>query len=396
VLVQGYDAQVAGGADIRTMPGREGCVGAMGREMAVRIGGLRRSVERAALGAALLAFSAAVSAAAAGPAHAARAQAESKQQLRIWFIDVEGGQSTLFVTPDGHSLLIDTGWPGNASRDAWRITQAAKQAGIARIDYVLLTHYHVDHAGGVPQLVEKIPVGTFIDHGPNREPGDAPTEASFEAYQKVLATGKYQHITAKVGDILPIPGMKVKVVSADGVLLSKPLHSGGEPNPYCEKSETRAADQTENARSLGVKIAFGKLRILDLGDLTWDKEMQLMCPNNLLGRVDLLVVSHHGWYQSSSPALVDGVHSRVAIMDNGARKGGSKPTVETIRAIPGLRAEYQLHYSEEAGADNPPDAFLANLRGPDTGFAIEVSADEDGNISVTNQRTGATVAYPAQ
>jgi competence protein ComEC len=371
-------------------------MGAMDREMAVRIGGLRRSMERAALGAALLAFSAAVSAAGAGPAHAARAQAEGKQQLRIWFIDVEGGQSTLFVTPDGHSLLIDTGWPGNASRDAWRITQAAKQAGIAKIDYVLLTHYHVDHAGGVPQLVEKIPVGTFIDHGPNREPGDAPTEASFEAYQKVLATGKYQHITAKVGDILPIPGMKVKVVSADGVLLSKPLHSGGEPNPFCEKSETRAADQTENARSLGVKIAFGKLRVLDLGDLTWDKEMQLMCPNNLLGRVDLLVVSHHGWYQSSSPALVDGVHPRVAIMDNGARKGGSKPTVETIRAIPGLRAEYQLHYSEEAGADNPPDAFLANLRGPDTGFAIEVSADEDGNISVTNQRTGATVAYPAQ
>lgn len=326
----------------------------------------------------------------------AAASAQTAQQLHIWFIDVEGGQSTLFVTPDGHSLLIDTGWPGNADRDANRIAQAAKQAGIAKIDFVLLTHYHVDHTGGVPQLVEKIPVGTFIDHGPNREASDAATKAAYEGYQKVLATGKYGHITAKTGEFLPIQGMKVKVVSADGVLLSKPLPGGGEPNAFCAKSETRAADQTENARSIGVKIAIGKLRILDLGDLTWDKEMQFMCPNNLLGRVDLLIVSHHGWNQSSSPALVDGVQPRVAIMDNGARKGGSKPTVETIRAIPGLKAEYQLHYSEEAGADNPPESFLANLQGPDTGYAIEVTADADGNISVTNQRTGATVSYPAQ
>jgi competence protein ComEC len=323
-------------------------------------------------------------------------QTAGKQQLHIWFIDVEGGQSTLFVTPDGHSLLIDTGWPGNEGRDADRIAQAAKQAGVAKIDYVLLTHYHVDHTGGVPQLVEKIPVGTFIDHGPNRETSDAVTEGAYEAYQKVLATGKYGHITAKVGEVLPIPGMQVKVVSADGVLLDKPLPGGGEPNPFCEKSEIRPPDQTENARSLGVKIDFGKLRILDLGDLTWDKERGLMCPDNLLGRVDLLVVSHHGWYQSSSPALVDGVQPRVAIMDNGARKGGSKPTVETIRAIPGLKAEYQLHYSEEAGADNPPNAFLANLQGPDTGYGVEVTADEDGNISVTNERTGATERYPAQ
>jgi competence protein ComEC len=346
-------------------------------------------------GAAVLALSAVSLAAGAAPAHAGRAQAGKAQQLHIWFIDVEGGQSTLFVTPDGHSLLIDTGWPGNASRDADRIAQAAKQAGITKIDYVLLTHYHVDHTGGVPQLVEKIPVGTFIDHGPNRETGDAATEAAYEGYQKVLATGKYGHITAKVGEFLPIRGMKVKVVSADGVLIDKALPGGGQPNPFCEQSEIRPPDQTENARSLGVKIAFGKLRILDLGDLTWDKERGLMCPNNLLGRVDLLVVSHHGWNQSSSPALVDGVGPRVAIMDNGARKGGSKPTVETIRAIPGLKAEYQLHYSEEAGADNPPEAFLANVQGPDTGYALEVTADEDGNIAVTNQRTGATATYPA-
>jgi hypothetical protein len=243
-------------------------------------------------------------------------------------------------------------------------------------------------------LVAKIPVGTFIDHGPLREPNDAPTAAAYAAYQKVLATGKYKHIVAKPDDLLPIQGMRVRVVSADGALIQRSLKTGGEPNPYCKVSETRSPDQTENARSVGVKIAFGNVRILDLGDLTWDKEMDLMCPNNRLGRVDLLVVSHHGWYQSSSPALVDAIRPRVAVMDNGAKKGGSVPTVKTVRAIPGLAAEYQLHYSDEAGAGNPPPAFLANLQGSDTGYRIDVTADANGTLQVKNDRTGTVTAYP--
>lgn len=323
-----------------------------------------------------------------------RAQSHAGQ-LRIFFIDVEGGQSTLFVTPDHHSLLIDTGWPDFHGRDADRIVAAAKQAGIAKIDYVLLTHYHVDHTGGVPQLVARIPVGTFIDHGPLREPGDKPTADAYAGYQKVLATGKYGHITAKPGEVLPIPGMHVQVLTADGAMIQHALPGAGQPNPYCKVSEVRKPDQTENARSVGSLITFGKLRILDMGDLTWDKEMDLMCPNNRIGHVDLLVVSHHGWYQSSSPALVDAISPRVAIMDNGATKGGSKPTVETIRRIPGLEALYQLHYSEEAGPDNPPEKFLANLHGPDTGYGIEVVASRDGDISVRNDRTGSTTDYPA-
>lgn len=319
--------------------------------------------------------------------------AQTSSQLRIFFIDVEGGQSTLFVTPDKHSLLIDTGWPGNGGRDADRIVAAAKRAGLTRIDYVLLTHYHVDHTGGVPQLVDRIPVGTFIDHGPNREPGEAATAAAYAGYQKVLSTGKYQHIVGKPGDTLPITGMKVQVLTADGNFTSAPLPGAGEPNPYCKDSTPRPADQTENSRSLGVLITFGKLRILDLGDLTWDKEMAMMCPNDHIGHVDVLVVSHHGWYQSSSPALVDAVSPRVAIMDNGEKKGGSKPTVETIRKIPGLEALWQLHYSDEAGPDNAPEPFLANLQGPDTGNFLELTASRDGNFSVTNGRTQTTKNY---
>ena len=326
---------------------------------------------------------------------ALRAQHPSAD-LKIYFIDVEGGQSTLFVTPDHHSLLIDTGWPDYQGRDADRIVAAAKQAGLDRIDDVLLTHYHVDHTGGVPQLVDRIPVGTFIDHGPLREPGDKTTATVYDAYQKVLATGKYQHILAKPGDMLPIPGLSAEVLTADGNSIDQPLSGAGQPNPFCKDSAPRPADQTENARSVGTLLTWGKLRILDLGDLTWDKEMDFLCPNNRIGHVDILIVSHHGWYQSSSPALVDAITPRVAIMDNGATKGGSKPTVETIAKIPGLEALWQLHYSEEAGPDNEPEPFIANLHGPDTGYGLELTASRNGSFSVYNARTQTTTPYPAR
>ena len=324
------------------------------------------------------------------------AQGAAGGKLRVYFIDVEGGQSTLFVTPAGKSLLIDTGWPGNNFRDADRIAAAAKSAGLSRIDSVLITHYHDDHVGGVPQLVQRIPVGTFIDHGPNRELDHGATERGYAAFQKVLAETKAKEIVPKPGDRLPIQGMDVTVISADGKVIQSPLTGAGEPNPFCKQSEIRPPDQTENARSLGVLIRFGNLKILDLGDLTWDKERDLMCPDNRLGKVDVLVVSHHGWYQSSSPALVDAIHPRVAIMDNGAKKGASIPVLDTVRKTPDIEALWQLHYSDEGGAaHNTKSEYIANLDGPDAGHDIEVTASRDGSFTVHNSRTGMDKDYTA-
>ncbi len=318
--------------------------------------------------------------------------------LRIYFIDVEGGQSTLFVPPSGQSLLIDTGWPDNAGRDADRILAAAKLAGIKKIDFVLLTHYHMDHTGGVPQLVERIPVGTFIDHGANTETGSTdPTEKVWDAYQKVLATGKYKHIVAHPGEVLPIAGMKITVISSDGNVIDRPLPGGGEKNQFCNIPENKPVDRTENSRSLGVLIHFSKLRILDLGDLTWDKEMQFMCPVNRIGAIDLLVVSHHGTRPSSSHALVDAIHPRVAIMDNGATKGGETPVLDTVLQAPGLETLWQLHYSAQAGPQhNTASKYIANSQDPDQGNYLLVTANPAGSFTVFNSGNREAKHYDAR
>jgi competence protein ComEC len=318
----------------------------------------------------------------------------ASEALQIFFVDVEGGQATLFVTPRGESLLIDTGWPGNDGRDADRIVSAAKAAGISKIDFVLLTHYHQDHAGGITQLAAKIPIGTVIDHGENREPGDAATEQVWQDYLKYLAKSGVKRLTVKPGDVLPLQGARAEVVSSDGALIEKALPGGGASNTSCKAADERPEDKTENLRSLGLMIDFGKLRILDLGDLTWDKEMELMCPVNKLGAVDVFIVSHHGWMQSNSPALLGGIAPRVAIMDNGAAKGGSPSAWGIIEKAPRLEDLWQLHYSNEGGeTHNVAAPFIANVAGPDAGNYLKLTALPGGSFEVFNSRTGTSKHY---
>jgi competence protein ComEC len=325
------------------------------------------------------------------------AKAADRNALQIYFVDVEGGQATLFVTPSGQSLLIDTGWPGNEGRDADRIVKAAKTAGVSKLDFVLVTHFHTDHVGGVPQLAERILIGTFLDHGENRETADGPTVQGWEAYQKLLASGKYKRMVLKPGDSLPLQDLQATVVSSDGALIANPLPLAGQPNANCSSAEHYPADQTENARSLGIEINFGKLRILDLGDLPRDKEIELMCPTNKIGTVDIYIVSHHGWSQSGTPALVDAIAPRVAIMDNGAKKGGSPSSWDVLEKAPGLEDLWQLHYSEEGGpAHNVSASFIANPDGPDAANYLKLTAWPDGRFDVFNSRTQNTKPYAAR
>jgi len=316
--------------------------------------------------------------------------------LEIYFVDVEGGQSTLFVTPEGQSLLIDTGWAGNNARDAERIAAAAKLAGVRHFDHVLLTHYHPDHAGGIVELAERIPIRAAIDHGENTQPAELITGPIYQGYLDLLARGHIERLSPKPGDVLPIPELHATVVSSAGAVLEHALPGAGQPNPACTSAAPQPVPQIENPRSLGTHLVFGSLRILDLGDLTSDKEALLVCPENKLGTVDLFVVSHHGTATSNSPALVHAIAPRVAVMDNGARKGGSPAVWQTIEASPGLLDLWQLHTAEAEGAKNVSDAFIANLAGSDAGNYLKVTAWPDGSFEVFNARTQAEKKYPAR
>ena len=314
--------------------------------------------------------------------------------LLIYSIDVEGGQATLLVSPSGGSLLVDTGWPGGSGRDAERIQQAMKDAGITQIDKVLITHFHTDHVGGVPELVKRVKVGEFLDHGSNREDSDI-TRKDFAAY--VAAIGNTPRRTLRPGDVIDIPGLNTVVVTGGGEHLSSVPGVKPVANPDCSKEPKWTLDQSENPRSVGILVRFGLFSFLDLGDLTKPREIDLVCPNNPLGRVSLFLVSHHGLDQSNSKSLVDAIHPRAAIMNNGAHKGGSPQAWQTVAESVGANNLFMLHVAEGSdAAHNSAPEMIANPKGDGEGHYFKVAADGDGNFTVTNSRTGNTKKFPAK
>ena len=322
----------------------------------------------------------------------AKAQTGESKHLLIYTIEVEGGQSTLLVSPSGASMLVDTGWPGNNARDAVRIQAAMKDAGITQIDHVLITHFHTDHVGGVPELVKRVKVGEFLDHGPNREDSDI-TRHDFAAYLKAI-DGTPRRIVHP-GDTIAIPGLKVVVLVADGEHIAAVPGIKPEPNPYCATERAWPVDPSENARSNGVLVTFGKFEFLDLGDLTGAKEVALVCPNNPIGAVDLYLVDHHGMNLSNARALVDAIHPVASIMINGAHKAGMPEAWQTVHDSPGMQDLYMLHTAEDSdAAHNSAEPLIANPKGITTdGAYFKVVASSSGAFSITNTRTGQTKDY---
>jgi beta-lactamase superfamily II metal-dependent hydrolase len=351
----------------------------------------------------------------------ASAQNPARSGLDVYVVDVEGGNATLFVAPSGQSMLIDTGNGGQAAdRDAGRIMAAMKDAGIARIDYLVTTHYHGDHFGAMSTLASRVPVGAYVDHGPSVQSSPAT-----DAFLKEVYPGLWKraaHTVVAPGDRIPVAGLEVTVVSSAGRVLSAPLAGAGASNPHCAASPRQADDATENAQSVGAHVALGRFRALHLGDLTWNKELDLMCPANRIGTVDVYIVSHHGQPSSNSPALVHAIEPRAALMNNGTRKGGQPEAMRILHAAPRLEDLWQIHFSLLSGQDyTVPGLFIANtvdeqpeqmpiaaLTPPPPGpggspppahdgpaYWLKVSARADGSFTVSNARNGFSKAYAA-
>jgi competence protein ComEC len=328
--------------------------------------------------------------------------------LDIYFIDVEGGQSTLIVTPSRESLLVDTGFAGSGtfeskagdpaqSRDARRIVAAAADAGIKQIDHLLITHFHPDHDGGVVELSQLMPIRHFIDHGtllPDAQK-DADTKQAWEAYLAVR--NKAPHTEPKPGDRIPLRDLNAVVVASAAATVFNPLpgSAAGRINKACAKTAPPARETLENPRSTGFVATFGKFRFLDVGDLTGQPLFDLACPKDLIGPVSVYLVAHHGGADAADPATFAAFKPRVAIMNNGLKKGGARETYETLHHVQGLEDVWQVHRSESAGEQNFAADRIAN---PDesTAYWIKLSASEDGSFSVVNARTGQSKRYPAR
>ena len=340
------------------------------------------------------------------------------QDLKIISVDVEGGAAVLFRTPEGKSMLIDTGFPpgGGTQRsvagapppqppmDAERIAKAAATLGVKKLDYLVITHYHGDHLGGLEALLAKLPVDTFIDHGPNREfpprvlrLSSGPIRPRQGIRLLVAAYQGHNHIFAQVGNTLDVGSMHIRFITADGKVPDAPLPGAGQANPDCAGVKTTSVDGgEENARSVGMLITFGKTRILYLGDLTWNKEIELLCPTNKVGKVDVYFVTGHGMNLSSSPPTRS-IDPLVAIMQNGPTKGGDQEVINMVNSYPSLKGFWRTHYSIRYPSLNGDPNYIANPDWlPDLASPLAVDITPDGDITVINTRNNFHQTYKAR
>ena len=351
-------------------------------------------------------------------ASAVLVSAQRARTFDIYVVDVEGGNATLFVSPSGESLLIDAGNGGmGAPRDAGRIVEAAKDAGLTQLDHVIITHWHGDHYGALAELATRMPIKHFIDHGRNIQPTEATDAFLNKTYPELYA--KATHTVVKAGDTIPFAGVPTRVVAAAGQVIAKPLTGAGRSNAFCMPMKP-VEPVPEDTQSVTTYFTFGKFRALHPGDLTRDKEYDLMCPANRIGTIDVLVGPHHGQDTSNSEAFVHALQPRVVVMNNGTRKGGYPDVMKSFYTSPRFEDLWQMHFSLLSGQEyTPPGVFIANtvdeqpnampiaaqpLPAPGSNappapvhsgraYWIKVSARDDGSFTVTNSRNGFSKQY---
>ena len=328
--------------------------------------------------------------------------AAQSRTLDIYWVDVEGGAATLMIAPSGESLLVDAGWEVG-DRDARRIADAARQAGLKRIDHFVLSHFHADHEGGLPALAKLIPIGRCFDRGDFIEPAN---QRWRDGYLSVCGD---RRTILKAGDRIPLKGVQVDIVASDGELLAKPINNGGKPNPLCATAENKPRDVAENYRMVGALFTFGKFTFLDLADLDWHMEMELACPVNKLGEVTLYQTGRHGALDGAgAPGFLYAIKPQVVVVNNGPRKGLGGPSpgqqkaatvhYERIAKSPGIEGVWQGHLSLFDKEHNTSLDMIANLE--DTaecqGHWIKASVESDGKFTVTNGRNGFGRTYQAR
>ena len=309
--------------------------------------------------------------------------------LDIYVVDTEGGKAVILLTPKGETMLVDAGYPTEDDRDTKRIVEVARAAGIEHFDYIVATHYDADHAGNVPRVDALIPGKVFVDHG-DPVPTMDPARSYCPPYVKAI--GDRKRVSVKPGDTIPLKGLRITVVTAGGRAIAHPL-AGVRPEESPPASRPTYRDRDDNSGSVGLLYEFGSFRMLDLADLLSWVEYDLVCPRNLVGTVDLFMVSHHGLKVSNAKFLVHAVRPRVAIMNNGARKGGEPETLDVLHSSPGFEDLWQLHYSVAGGRKNAPADFIANLQEPCEAKLIKLTVRRDGAFTVTNTRNGFSKTY---
>jgi competence protein ComEC len=309
------------------------------------------------------------------------AETASARTLDLYWVDVEGGAATLIVTPAGESVLIDSGMPGG--RDSKRIIQAAKDAGLQRIDHLVTTHFHLDHFGGAAEIAAELPIGTIYDNGiPEKNP-DNPSDTSGSFDQKI---GPYREIRAdqrmvlKPGEAIPlkqVTGQELRIRCV-GAMQKTVGGSGGARNVECANAKEKAQDLSDNANSVALVLSYGDFDLFDGGDLTWNAEAKLVCPENLVGTVDVYDVNHHGLDVSNNPLLVRALQPTVAIMSNGTTKGCGVETFGTLKRTPSIQAIYQIHRNLRADNDNnTAPHYIANAEKDCAANYIKVSVAGD-------------------